>query len=228
MQATSTHRFRSFVGRNGRQTVAQVRAYTEGLPIFGLPLQAGMIDFTKSFGTMQPCFIEIGFGLGQSLLALAKENPQWNFIGVETHKPGIGAVLHGIKQYNLNNIRLYHYDVVEVLEQCIPSASLAGVQIFFPDPWPKRRHHPRRLIQTDFVKLVTSKLIRGAQLHLATDWEDYAAQMMKVLSQEEALSNTAGAQQFSSRSIYRPIQTKFEQRAIRAGSNIWELQFQKI
>lgn len=229
MQPTTKilHRFRSFVGRNGRQTTAQVHAYQTLLPVYGLRLQDGFVDFQKLFGNTHPCFLEIGFGLGQSLLTVAKNHPEWNFIGVETHKPGIGAVLLGIEQQQLNNLKVFNHDVVEVLEQCIPANSLSGVQIFFPDPWPKRRHHPRRLIQPDFIQLLISKLQPAGELHLATDFEDYALQMMKVLSEQSALSNLAGECTFANRSMFRPIQTKFERRALRAGVPIRELQFRK-
>ncbi len=218
-------RLRSFVRRDGRRTAAQQRAHAELWPRFGLSLMLGQQDFQPLFGRTAPRLLEIGFGTGQSLLALAKDQPNLDLIGVETHKPGIGALFLGIEQYQLTNLRVYDCDVIDVLEKGISHASLDGVQIFFPDPWPKRRHHPRRLIQPDFVKLAVAKLKTGATLHLATDWEDYAVHMMRVLSQEDRLVNLAGLHHYAGRSIYRPILSKFERRAIREGRQIWELQF---
>lgn len=220
-------RLRSFVRRNSRKTSTQIRALQEAWPQFGLCLSEGLIDYKKVFLRQAPCFLEIGFGSGQSLLALAMENRDKNFIGVETYKPGIGALLHGILQHELDNIRVYDQDAVDVLEQVIPNDSLTGIQIFFPDPWQKRRHHTRRLIQQEFVSLIVKKMKMDGTLHLATDWDDYAKQMLKVLSQEKCLTNQAGLQIFSSRSIYRPVMTKFEKRAEREGRQIWELQFKK-
>ncbi len=216
-------RIRSFVRRDSRLTGAQERAYEELWPRFGLSLERGVIDFARVFDKDTPVLLEIGFGMGQSLLAAAMAYPDKNFIGIETHKPGVGALLLGMQLNNVNNIRIFHTDVIDVLEKCIPDASLSGVQIFFPDPWPKRKHHPRRLIQPDFIKLILRKLKPEAELHLATDWEDYAKHMMKVVSAEAGLVNVAGAGQFAERSCYRPIISKFENRAIREGRKIWEL-----
>jgi tRNA (guanine-N7-)-methyltransferase len=221
-------RLRSFVRRDGRRTKAQERAHAELWPCYGLQLENGLIDCTRVFGREAPCFLEIGFGSGQSLLALAKAQPCHHFIGVETHKPGIGALFLGIQLGALSNLRVYDGDVVDVLEKCIANASLDGVQIFFPDPWQKRRHHPRRLIQPEFVKLVVEKLKNGGTLHLATDWDDYAKHVMRVVSQEEKLSNLAGLHQFAGRSPYRPVLTKFERRAEREGRRIWEWQLKKV
>lgn len=218
-------RLRSFVRRDSRITSAQEHACVMLWPQFGLSVAEGKLDYERVFGRIAPRFLEIGFGSGQSLLALAKQQPDKDFIGIETHKPGIGALLIGIQLNELHNLRVYHADVVDVLHACIPSASLAGVQLFFPDPWPKRRHHARRLIQTDFIKLVTDKLQAGGVLYLATDWEDYATHMLKVLSQQDNLFNLAGVNQFAARSPHRPLITKFEQRALREGRKIWELQF---
>ncbi len=223
------HRIRSFVRRNARLTAAQARAYEALWPRFGLTVAAGNIDNQPIFGRTAPCFLEIGFGTGQSLLALAAAHPELNLIGVDTHKPGIGAVLLGMQQQDLSNIRLYDADVIDVLEQCIPPDSFEGIQIFFPDPWPKRRHYPRRLIQASYVQLMITKLKMNGSLHLATDWEDYAKQMLQVLSQETALKNVAGPHQFApTRSVYRPVITKFEARGIKEKRKIWELQFVKV
>lgn len=216
-------RIRSFVRRNGRRTEAQDRAYAALWPQFGLMLANGMLDFKQVFGNDAPCLLEIGFGMGQSLLAAAKAHPDKNFIGVETHKPGVGALLLGMQLSQLNNIRVFNTDVIDVLQKCIPDGSLSGVQIFFPDPWQKRKHYARRLIQPDFIKLLLPKMRPGAELHLATDWEDYAKHMMKVISAEAGLVNLAGAGQFADRSPYRPVISKFENRAMRENREIWEL-----
>lgn len=218
-------RLRSFVRRSGRSTTAQERARAENWSSFGLTVEQGLLDLPAVFGREAPCFLEIGFGTGQSLLAAAKTFSETNFIGVETHKPGMGALMLGIELGGLANLRAYDADVIDVLEKCIPTASLDGVMIYFPDPWQKRRHHARRLVQPAFVKLVVEKLKKNGVLHLATDWEDYSKHMMSVLSQESQLINLAGEHQFAERSPYRPILTKFERRAVRDSRGIWDLQF---
>jgi tRNA (guanine-N7-)-methyltransferase len=229
MLSTSPHfrRLRSFVRRDGRITAAQEHARIELWPQIGLD-QNDTLNYQHHFGREAPRFLEIGFGSGQSLLALAKASPDKDFIGAETHKPGIGALCLGIKQEKLTNLRIFYGDVNELLEKCIPNASLDGIQIFFPDPWPKRRHHARRLIQPPFVKLLVEKLKINGTLHLATDWEDYAIHMSRVLSQEIQLENRAGINQFAERSPYRPILTKFERRAEREGRKVWELNLRRI
>ncbi len=219
-------RVRSFVIRGG-STAGQDRALRELWPQFGLSLEAGMLDFNKAFGREAPTYLEIGFGGGQTLVAAAKANPDKNFIGVETHKPGIGALLMGVEEFSLTNIRVYRGDVVDVLESCIPANSLAGVQIFFPDPWQKRRHHARRLVQLPFLQTVAKVLQPGGSLHLATDWDDYAVHMMKVVTASNDFTNDAGVGEFGTRSPYRPIVSKFEGRAIREGRIIREIQLTK-
>lgn len=218
-------RVRSFVCRNGRTTEGQRRAYDHIWPKFGLNNEHGSINLAEWFDREAPTFLEIGFGMGHSLLAAAKAFPEKNFIGVETHKPGIGALCLGIEMNELTNLRMCYGDVIDVLEKNIPNKSLDGVQIFFPDPWQKRRHHIRRLVQPNFLKTLIQKLKPNGTLHLATDWDDYAVHMMRVLSQEPAITNLFGDKQFATRSCYRPIISKFEQRAIREGRQIWELQF---
>lgn len=221
-------RLRSFVRRDSRETPGQERAYADLWPRFGLDSTAGMVDSEQCFSNSADTCMEIGFGTGQSLLEFAKQNPDKNILAVETHKPGIGALFQGIETHGLTNLRVFHADVIDVLEKCIPNASLASVQIFFPDPWPKRRHHARRLIQAEFIKLLISKLKLQGTIHLATDWDDYAKHMQQVLSNEAQLRNLAGINQFATRSPYRPCISKFERRAIKEGRSIWELQFQKI
>lgn len=218
---------RSFVRRDGRMTEAQRSALETLWPIIGLNFAAGPCDFSQVFHREAPRVLEIGFGSGQSLLAMAKAHPEQDFIGIEMHQPGIGALILAMQLEQVGNIRIYYADAVEVLEQCIPHESLDTVQIFFPDPWPKRRHHKRRLIQPSFVSLVATKLKRGGTLHLATDWEEYAVEMMKVLSSADEYINLAGAGHYSNRSSQRPIVTKFERRGTQDGRQIWELQFVK-
>jgi tRNA (guanine-N7-)-methyltransferase len=188
-------------------------------------IDQGCLDYQTVFGRSADCYLEIGFGSGQSLLALAAAHPDCDYIGIETHKPGVGALLNGVLSQGLSNVRVFHEDAIDVLDKAIPAASLQGIQIFFPDPWQKRRHHARRLIQPDFISQVITKLKPAGWLHLATDWEDYAKHMLAVLTSEPKLTNVAGLNQYASRSTQRPIITKFERRALAAGRKVWELQF---
>lgn len=221
-------RVRSFVRRDGRMTDAQKRAVDSLLPIWGLNLQDEFIHLATLFQRDAKTNLEIGFGSGYSLLEMAKAFPDENFIGIETHLPGVGSLLHGIETSELKNIRVYYADAVEVLQRCIPDNSLDVVQIFFPDPWPKRKHHKRRLIQEKFVKLILSKLKPTGTLHLATDWQHYAEHMMQVLSSILELKNKMGVGQYADRSSQRPVVTKFEQRGRQCGRLIWELQFERM
>lgn len=218
-------RIRSFVRRDGRMTDAQRRVLSERWSDYGLNLEDGMIDYAEIFKRKAPCILEIGFGSGHSLLEVARATTDIDYIGIETYQPGIGTLLLGVETHQVTNLRVYYADAVLVLQQCIPNASLDGVQIFFPDPWQKRRHHKRRLIQPEFVKQIAEKIKPGGLFHLATDWEDYAIQMMSVLSESSDFTNLAGMGQFSDRSRQRPIITKFEQRGHHSGRMIWELQF---
>jgi tRNA (guanine-N7-)-methyltransferase len=221
-------RIRSFVRRDGRMTEAQRRVLVELWPQFGLQLESGMVDKAEIFQREAPCTLEIGFGSGYSLLEIAKAHPEQDFIGIEMYQPGVGSLLLGIETQEIKNIRVFYADAVEVIQQCIPDGSLDGIQIFFPDPWPKRRHHKRRLIQPEFVSLITTKLKVGGMLHLATDWEHYAKQMMRVLSQADNLANMAGDLEYAERSALRPVVTKFEGRGTRSGRLIRELQFERL
>ncbi len=218
-------RVQSFVRRDGRMTDAQKRAVDVLLPVVGLHLQDGFIKLETVFKREAKTNLEIGFGSGYSLLEMAKAFPEENFIGIETHLPGVGSLLQGIEAAELKNIRIYYADAVEVLQHCIPDNSLDVVQIFFPDPWPKRKHHKRRLIQENFVKRILSKLKRNGTLHLATDWQHYAEHMMCVLSHFPELKNKSGVGNYADRSSQRPVVTKFEQRGRQCGREIWELQF---
>lgn len=219
----TSHRIRSYVPR-GRRTPAQERAYLALWPQYGLSVDNGLLDYQSVFGRHSEVTLEIGFGSGQSLLALASAKPDSDFIAVETHQPGIGALLMGMQANQLTNIRVYYHDVIDVLEQCIPKNSLDHIQIFFPDPWQKRRHHERRLIQPAFIAMLVEYLKVGGHLHLATDWDDYAKEMLAAVSGETRLSNLFGQGEFATeRSPGRPVITKFEGRAIREGRKIWDL-----
>ena len=219
-------RIRSYVLRTGRMTPGQERAFDENWARWGLEHSDGALDFDACFGRPGQRVLEIGFGMGQSLVEMAAAAPEKNFVGIEVHKPGVGRLLHSMVDANVDNIRVYCHDAVEVLRDCIADASLDTVQIFFPDPWHKKRHHKRRLIQPEFVAHLISKLKTGGLIHLATDWENYAEQMMEVLTAAEGLSNQVGPGEFAPRPGYRPL-TKFEARGERLGHGVWDLLFQR-
>jgi tRNA (guanine-N7-)-methyltransferase len=215
---------RSYVLRTGRMTPGQQRAFDENWQCRGLQHADGTLVFEAAFGRPGPTVLEIGFGMGQSLVTMAEAAPATNFIGIEVHKPGVGKLLHSMVERDVDNIRVYCHDAVEILRDCIPGASLDTIQIFFPDPWHKKRHNKRRLIQPPFVAQLMTRLKPGGTLHLATDWEHYARQMMEVLSATDGLSNTCGAGQFAPRRSHRPL-TKFELRGERLGHGVWDLIF---
>jgi tRNA (guanine-N7-)-methyltransferase len=202
----------------------QQRALDELGPRFLLPHQAQPLDFAAVFGRDAPTLLEIGFGMGDATAQVAAAQPQHNFIGIEVHAPGVGALLKRIGELELSNLRLVQHDAVEVLESMIPSLSLAGVHIYFPDPWHKKRHHKRRLIQPDWVRQLATRLAPGGYLHCATDWQPYAEQMLEVLGAEPALVNTAEG--YAPRPDWRP-QTKFERRGLKLGHGVWDLLFRK-
>ena len=226
MTEPQPRRIRSFVRRQGRLTNGQQRALDELLPRFGLDLAQGMPDFDAVFGRQQPRILEIGFGNGDSLAQQARDNPATDFIGIEVHRPGVGHLLAEMERLALVNVRVICADAVEVLQHCIPDLALEGVQIFFPDPWPKQRHHKRRLVQTGFIQLIARKLKPGGTLHLATDWQHYAEQMLAVLDTVKGLHNTAKGGGFVPRPVFRPL-TKFEQRGQRLGHGVWDLLYRK-
>ena len=215
---------RSFVVRAGRMGRGQVRALAELGPRFLLPYGAAPFDFAPSFGRNAPQVLEIGFGMGDATAAIAQALPGTDFIGVEVHTPGVGALLKQIGERGLTNLRLIQHDAVDVLEQMIVPASLAGVHVFFPDPWHKLKHNKRRLIQPEFVRLLVSRLAPGGYLHCATDWQPYAEQMLEVLSAEPALRNAAEG--YAPKPDYRPL-TKFENRGLKLGHGVWDLVFNR-
>jgi len=218
------HRIRSFVTRAGRLSTGQARALEEFGPQFLVPYKKEMLDYAAAFGREAPTILEIGFGMGDTTAHIARQMPDKDFIGVEVHTPGVGSLLKQIGEQGIQNLRLIQHDAFEVLNHMIPDGSLAGVHVYFPDPWHKARHNKRRLIQPAFVKLLCEKLKAGGYIHLATDWEDYAVQMLEVLGAEPALANTAEG--YAPQPAYRPL-TKFENRGLKLGHGVWDLVFTK-
>jgi tRNA (guanine-N7-)-methyltransferase len=217
-------RIRSFVTRAGRLSTGQARALETLGPRYCIDYRKEGLDLTAAFGREAPTILEIGFGMGDTTAKIAAGMPEKNFIGVEVHTPGVGSLLKLIGEQGLENLRIIQHDAVEVLENMIAPASLAGVHIFFPDPWHKARHNKRRLIQPPFIAQLVTRIAPGGYLHCATDWEEYAQQMLEVLSAEPALENTAEA--YAPRPEYRPV-TKFENRGIKLGHGVWDLVFRR-
>ena len=215
---------RSFVLRAGRMGPGQQRALQTLGPRYLLPFQPQPLDLPSTFGREAPTVLEIGFGMGDATAQIAAALPQTDFLAVEVHAPGVGALLKRIGEQGLTNLRLVQHDAVEVLQHMLAPAALAGVHIYFPDPWHKKRHHKRRLLQPAFVALLASRLAPGGYLHCATDWQPYAEQMLQVLSAEPLLLNTAQA--YAPRPPWRP-QTKFEARGLKLGHGVWDLLFRR-
>lgn len=220
-------RIRSFVKREGRLTLGQERAINELFPRYGLVLQDTLLNLDETFQRVAPRILEIGFGNGKSLSEMAANNPEQDYIGIEVHRPGVGNLLSQIEKLELSNLRVINDDGVDVLNKMIADNSLDAVQLFFADPWHKKRHHKRRIVQKEFVQLLRKKLKVGGIFHMATDWEHYAQHMMHVMNDSEGFENTAGKDQFLPRPEYRPL-TKFEQRGQRLGHGVWDLIFKKI
>ena len=217
---------RSFVLRQGRLTSGQKLALESQWPKVGVEFEDAMIDLNSVFGREAPTTLEIGFGNGDSLAQMAKQAPERNFFGIEVHRPGVGHLLHLVEEYELSNVRAMHHDAVEIINKMIPDGSLDRVQIFFPDPWHKKRHNKRRIIQPAFVALLATKLQQGGVLHLATDWEHYAQQMLKVMTEAPDYKNQSPQGGYVERPDYRPL-TKFENRGIKLGHGVWDLLFEK-
>jgi tRNA (guanine-N7-)-methyltransferase len=213
---------RSFVLRQGRVSNAQRRAVDSLLPVFGIAYAAVRCDLNAAFNRSAPKFLEIGFGMGETTAQIAAEHPQNDYIGVEVHTPGVGGLLRLIEAQRLTNVRIVQHDAMEVVTHMIPEASLSGIHVFFPDPWPKKRHHKRRLLQPAFVTLLADRLQSGGYLHVATDWEEYASQILAVLSAEPRLVNSVDG--FAPRPDYRPL-TKFESRGLKLGHGVWDIVF---
>ncbi|MBI1395673.1 MAG: tRNA (guanosine(46)-N7)-methyltransferase TrmB [Betaproteobacteria bacterium] len=220
----ATRPVRSFVLRQSRTSTAQRRAVDTLLPRYGIPYATALLDLPRVFGRDAPRVIEIGFGMGETTAAIATNHPEMDFIGVEVHTPGVGNLLKLVAAGGLSNVRVIQHDAVEVFTHMIPEGSLDGIHVYFPDPWPKKRHHKRRLVQPAFVLLAASRLKPGGYIHLATDWVEYAEQMLEVLEAEPRLENTTGG--FAQKPAWRP-ETKFEQRGIRLGHEVRDLVFRR-
>ncbi|WP_193075016.1 tRNA (guanosine(46)-N7)-methyltransferase TrmB [Pseudomonas sp. FME51] len=218
---------RSFVMRAGRMTEGQQRGVEKGWPQFGLSLADGALDLDAVFGRQAPRTLEIGFGMGHSLLEMAQAAPEQDFIGIEVHRPGVGALLNGALNAGVQNLRVYDCDAIEVLNQAIPDGSLDRLLLFFPDPWHKKKHNKRRIVQPAFAEVVRRKLKIGGVLHMATDWEHYAEQMLEVMSVAPGYRNQAADGTFVPRPDERPI-TKFEKRGERLGHGVWDLKFERV
>lgn len=218
---------KSFVLRQGRITKGQEKALEDHWVDYGCALEDGMLDPAETFNQAGSMVVEIGFGNGDALLHIAALQPEVNFIGIEVHRPGVGRLVAEAEKENLKNLKVYCDDAVEVFKKCIADQSLERVQIFFPDPWHKRKHHKRRLIQDSFVELLMKKLIPGGEIHVATDWQDYAKYVVKVLNRQSGLHNQAVEGDYCDRPEYR-IDTKFERRGIRKGHGVWDVIYKKI
>jgi tRNA (guanine-N7-)-methyltransferase len=216
---------RSFVLRQGRVSAAQLRYYESAMPRWGIPYAKERLDLNKAFGRDAPKILEIGFGMGESTAAIARAHPENDYLAVEVHTPGVGSLLKQIEERGISNIRIIQHDAVEVLRDMLADNALDGVHIFFPDPWHKARHNKRRLIQAPFVAALAKKVGPGGYLHVATDWENYAEQVLSVLKAEPLLQNTATG--YAPRPEYRPL-TKFEQRGIRLGHGVWDVVFRRV
>ena len=220
-------RIRSFVRRQGRLTKGQQQALDTLWPTMGVEFQQEPIDLTALFGREAPVVLEIGFGMGASLVSMAASNPQQNFLGIEVHSPGVGACLAAAEEAGVTNLRVMCHDAVEVLEKMIPDNSLRMVQLFFPDPWHKARHNKRRIVQVPFAEKVLRKLKLGGVFHMATDWEAYAEHMLEVMSSVDGYKNLSEAGTWVERPESRPL-TKFEQRGQRLGHGVWDLMFERV
>ncbi|CAM4398967.1 MAG: tRNA (guanine-N(7)-)-methyltransferase [Legionellaceae bacterium] len=226
-ETTFLRRNRSFVRREGRMTISQQKALEQYWPHYGLSVSDKPIILNNVFGREAKHCVEIGFGMGNTLLDMAKQQQDWNFIGIEVHRPGVGALLGGIEQYQLKNIRIFCDDALDVLKYSILDNSLDKVQLFFPDPWPKKRHQKRRIIQPEFVNLIHQKLAINGVFHMATDWENYAFQMLEVMRNHLHFINLSPTNDFIPRPEERPY-TKFELRGERLGHGVWDLMFKKV
>lgn len=224
---SNRHRpIRSYVLRQGRMTEAQQRAFDTLWPRYGLTLDENPLDFPSLFGNDHPLTLEIGFGNGEALALQAQRHLERNYLGVEVHSPGVGHLMIRLAEQQSDNVRILQCDAMELLRHHLAAGSLACVLLFFPDPWHKKRHHKRRIVQAEFAELVHGALAPGGLLHMATDWEDYAQQMLQVLSRHPGFRNRAGKGQFAARPDDRPL-TKFEQRGQRLGHGVWDLLFER-
>ena len=217
---------RSFVLRQGRLTPAQQKALDNYWHTYGIDFSNELLNFEAIFGNRAPITLEIGFGNGESLLEQAINNPERNFLGIEVHTPGVGHLIYGAEQAGINNLRVIRHDAVEVLDNQIPEASLDRVQLFFPDPWHKKRHHKRRILKNDFVETVYKHLRIGGHFHMATDWENYAEHMLETMNRHPQFINTAGEARFVTAKGLRP-ETKFERRGLKLGHGVWDMVYER-
>jgi tRNA (guanine-N7-)-methyltransferase len=215
---------RSYVLRQGRFSPGQQRAYEEQLPRFGVPYAAAPLDWDALFGSKVPLIAEIGSGMGETTARIAAAHPGNGYLAIEVHTPGVGSLLKQLAEQGLTNVRIIQHDAVEVLRDMVPAGALAGVHVFFPDPWPKKRHHKRRLIQAPFAALLATRLAPGGYLHVATDWQEYAEHILQVLCATPGLANTAA--DFVPRPASRP-ETKFERRGVGLGHGVWDIFFRR-
>jgi tRNA (guanine-N7-)-methyltransferase len=215
---------RSFVLRQGRVSPAQQRSLDTLMPRYGIPYAAQPLDLELAFGHSAPKILEIGFGMGEPTAQIALAHPQNDYLALEVHPPGVGSLLKQIDAQDIQNIRIIQHDAVEVLRDMVNDATLDGVHIFFPDPWHKARHNKRRLIQAPFIAKLVQKIKPGGYIHVATDWQDYAEQVLAVLSAEPLLQNTAT--DYAEKPAYRPL-TKFENRGLKLGHGVWDLVFRR-
>lgn len=222
--SSQARHIRSFVRRQGRISLAQERFHAEALPRFGIAYSPQQLDLPAIFGRQAPLILEIGFGMGETTASIAAAHPQNDYLGIEVHTPGVGALCKRLVEQALTNVRIIQHDAVEVVRDMLPENGLDGIHIFFPDPWPKKRHHKRRLIQPPFMKLLATRLKPGGYVHCATDWQEYAEHMLHVLAAEPLLTNSHTG--FAPRPDYRPL-TKFENRGLRLGHGVWDLIFSR-
>lgn len=219
---------KSYVVRSGRMTPGQEKAFADLWSVYGIEGSEteSLLDFQQLFSRKAPVIVEIGFGMGDSLIEIAASHPENNYIGIEVHRPGVGRLLGNIGERALTNLRVIQFDAVEVLKNQIPDNSLSAVYLFFPDPWHKRRHHKRRIVQADFIQLIRKKLRLQGRFHMATDWEHYARQMLDSMLKAPGFSNCAVDEAYMPRPEYRP-KTKFERRGERLGHGVWDILFEK-
>lgn len=217
---------RSYVIRGGRITEGQKKAFDSAWPTYGLSLFDGVVDPQALFGRRAPLVLEVGFGMGDSLLAMAKAEPESDFLGIEVHPPGVGRLINNAAKEGLTNLRVFMADAIDVFEDCIVDGSIDRFQLYFPDPWHKKKHNKRRIVQPEFIQRVRRKLAMGGICHLATDWEPYAEHMMEVMTMAEGYENTSGEYCYAPRPEYRPL-TKFEHRGQRLGHGVWDLLFRR-
>ncbi|MFQ5486973.1 MAG: tRNA (guanosine(46)-N7)-methyltransferase TrmB [Gammaproteobacteria bacterium] len=226
-ESAPVRKVRSFVRREGRMTPAQRRALERCWPRYGVAVQDSPLNLDDLFGRQAPRMLEIGCGMGESLLAMAAAHPENDYLAIEVYRPGIGTLMRRLAEAGLDNVRIVNEDAVFVLERMLPVEAFAAIYLFFPDPWPKKRHHKRRIVQPPFIELVRSRLKPGGMLHMATDWQDYAQHMLAVMKQVESFRNIAGAGCCAERPPWRPL-TKYEQRGRRLGHQVCDLIFERV